>query len=227
MKHRIFRVSELVLLPVGLFLALPWSPAQTGSGFPAIHEDSQGQKTDAGTKINKPDMKPYMPSNSPMAPQNNNVFLRQHVSDTIRENMAMEIQLNQLAVERSHNAKLKSYAQQVLVQDQKIDLDAKRFAPRPSESLPIAELAGTRQAVDAKATDKKMRALTGRKFDEMYLVQMSNALRSDIQVGHSAYAMMDIPQISSVGGNLWTLSRKRMDELTRIASQNHVHIGTD
>lgn len=218
MKQSFFKISNAALVSVGLLLAVPGLRAQAKSSSPSAVENKQ---------FNKLGMTPYMPSNGPMAPQNNANFTYQHVSDTIRENMALEIQLNQLALQRSRNPKIKSFAQRVINENRKIDLDAKRLAPDQSGTFPSATFAGTRLVVNAQETDKKLKTLTGKKFDDVYLVQMSDYLRSDIQVGHSAYAMMEFPNISPVGRHLWDLSRQRMDELAKIANDQHVHIITD
>ncbi|HWF67237.1 MAG TPA: DUF4142 domain-containing protein [Acidobacteriaceae bacterium] len=218
MKQSLFKISNAALLAAGLLLSTPGVFAQAQSGTSGKPQSNQ---------LNKSGMSPYMPSNGPMAPQNNVAFTEQHVSDTIRENMALEIQLNQLALARSHDPKIKSFAQRVITENRKIDLDAKKLAPDQSGAFPNTAFGGTRQVVDAQATQKKLKTLTGKKFDDVYLVQMSDYLRSDIQVGHSAYAMMEFPNISPVGLNLWNLSRKRMDELAKLANQAQVHIITD
>lgn len=218
MKQSLFKISNAALLAAGLLLSTPGVFAEAQSGTSSKPQSNQ---------LNKSGMSPYMPSNGPMAPQNNVAFTEQHVSDTIRENMNVEIQLNQLALARSHNPRIKSFAQRVITENRKIDLDAKKLAPDQSGTFPNAAFGGTRQAVDAQATQKKLKTLTGKKFDDVYLVQMSDYLRSDIQVGHSAYAMMEFPNISPVGLNLWNLSRKRMDELAKLANQAQVHIVTD
>lgn len=220
MKRSMLGFSNAALLSASLLLAASGIAAQTGSGSPANHKNSQVENL----QFNKLGISPHMPTNGPQAPENNTTFIKQHVSDTIRDNMAVESAINELALKRSHNPEIKQFAQRVIAQDRKIDLDAKRIAPNQGEALPLG---ATRQRVDARMAEKKMKTLTDRKFEELYLVQMSDDLRSDIQVGHSAYAMMNLSQISSVGLELWDLSRKRMNELAQIARKAHVRIQTN
>jgi predicted outer membrane protein len=74
-------------------------------------------------------MSPNIKPDGPMAPENNVAFTQQHVSETIRENMAMEIELSQLALKHSRNPSIKKFARQVIAENRVLDSEAKQFAP--------------------------------------------------------------------------------------------------
>lgn len=225
MKRIFLKISNTTLMS-GFLLISPLLAAQVHSTTTSTAAQ-QSKPAEGSEVLRQSGMTPGMESNGPMAPQNNASFTYQHVSDGIRENMALETQLNELALKRSHNANIRNFAQQIIAENKDIDLQARSFAPNKTGKFPNGAFYGTRQQVNAAATQKKLRTLTGKKFDEVYLPQMAAYLRSDIEQGHEAYAMMEFPGISPVGRHLWDLSRTRMNELAKIAKEAGVHIATN
>lgn len=224
MKCSFFKISNAALIS-SFLLAGSALGAQTKA--PASPTVQQPQPNDGSSVLRKSGMTPYMPSNGPMAPQNNTSFTYQHVSDGVRENVALEKELNELALKRSHNPAIKKFAAKIIEENKKLDEQAKSFAPDKSGKFPNGAFYGTRQEVNAAATQKELQTLTGKKFDEVYLPTMADYLRNDIWQGHSTYAMMEFPGLSPFGRKLWDLSRARMDELAKIAKDAKVHIVTD
>jgi predicted outer membrane protein len=208
MKQSVSSFSIAALLSAGLFLATPPMFAQRRDGSPLAGQNGI---------TNPSGMSPNMTPDGPMAPENNKAFILQHVSDSIRQNMAMEIELSQLALKRSRNVAIKKFARRVIAENRVLDSQARQFAPDKSGAFPNATMAGTRQAVNASAAEKKMKNLTGPQFDRIYLVQMNGFAENDRQIGHSAYAMMQFPAISPVGRKMWDMANDRVNRIAALA----------
>ncbi len=215
MKRRISRFSIAAVLGAGLLLLTPSVRGLVNAG---AHLASQNGAP------NLSGMSPNMAPDSPMAPENNMAFTQQHTSDTIRENMAIETELSQLALKRSSNASIKKFARRVIAENRVIDSEAKQFGPDKSASFPNPMFEGTRQAVNVHAAKKKMRVVTGPQFDRLYILQMGSYAENDQQVGHSAYAMMQFPGISPVGRKMWDMANTRAKQIAALARQLHIKL---
>jgi predicted outer membrane protein len=215
MKQGVSKFSIVALLGAGLLMATVSMFGQVKAGSPLSGEN--GARNSSG-------MSPDMAPNGPMAPQNNVAFTQQHVSETIRENMAMEIELSRLALMHTRNASIKKFSRQVIAENRVLNEEAKQFAPDKTGIFPNPMLEGTRQAVNARAAEKKMKNLTGVQFDRMYLIQMNGYAENDQQVGHSAYAMMEFPGISPVGRKMWDMANNRVKQIAALANKLHVEL---
>lgn len=210
MKQSFLKFLGVTGLCAGLLLVAPAILGQTQAGSPLMNRN--GSAGGYG-------MSPKMESNGPMAPQNNVPFTEQHVSDAIRENMAVEIELSQLALKRSHSSSIKKFARQVIAENSMLSVQARQLAPDKSGVFPNPMFEGTRQAVDAHAAEKKMRTMSGAQFDKLYLHQMYRYAQNDQQVGHSAYAMMEFPGISPVGRKMWDMANNRVKQVEKLAKE--------
>jgi predicted outer membrane protein len=215
MKHCISTFSITALVSAGLLLGGASMSAQTRVGSPLAGQN--------GT-ANRYGMSPNMKPDGLMAPENNLAFTQQHVSETIRENMAMEIELSQLALKYSKNPSIKKFSRQVVAENRVLDSEAKQFAPDKSGTFPNSMFEGTRQAVEARAAEKRMKKLTGPQFDRMYLVLMNSFAENDQQVGHSAYAMMEFPGISPVGRKMWDMANARVKQIGALSTELHAKL---
>jgi predicted outer membrane protein len=117
MKRCVSNLSMAALFGAVLFLPTTSMFGQTGQGFPLIGQNGS---------TNQSGMSPYMKLDRPTAPENNAAFVEQHVSDTIRQNMAMEIELSQLALKHSRNAAIEKFAWQVIAENHVLDSEAVR-----------------------------------------------------------------------------------------------------
>lgn len=214
MMRSIFSFSiAMILLNAGLLLAASSTLGQTQAGSPLAGQNGA---------LNKNSMSPYMKPDGPMAPENNLPFKEQHVSDTIRENMAMEIQFSQLALKRSKSAAIKKFARQVIAENRELANEAKQFAPDKTGVFPNAMYEGTRQAVNAHAAEKQMKSLRGLAFDKVYLDEMNSYIENDQQVGHATYAMMEVPGASPVGRKMWDMANDRVKQIATLATKEHI-----
>lgn len=216
MAQKLLGISIVTVLSAGLLAVAAAAPARAQSGSPLVRPN--GAPNQAG-------MSPNMPSNGPMAPQNNVRFIQQHVSDTIRKNMAIEIEFSQMALKRSRNPKIKKFARQVIAENRGIADGAKQFAPDKSGTVPNRMFEGTRQAVEANKAKKEMQTVTGPAFDRIYLVQMNAFAENDQQVGHSTYAMMNLPGgVSPLGRRMWDMANARVKQIDALATDLHVKL---
>lgn len=165
-----------------------------------------------------------MQPNGPMAPQNNVQFIEQTISANIRNNCKLEIKLSQLALKNSRSTNITEFAGQVIIENRKIVGQLKLLVPTYNPDLPHTISERARQAEQAYQAEAQMQKLTGLKFDRMYLAQMDRYVRNDEQTGHSAYAMMDLPNISKVGLLVWNLARDRARQLSKLAADEHYEL---
>ncbi|HWF67460.1 MAG TPA: DUF4142 domain-containing protein [Acidobacteriaceae bacterium] len=206
----------LIALLLGVIAAAPAAPAQTQPGSPWVKPNGAP---------NRSGMSPYMTLDGPTTPENNVPFIQQHVSETIRQNMAMEIEFSQMALKRSRNPKIKQFARQLIDENRLIADGAKQFAPDKSGTFPSPMFEGIRQAVEANKAKKKMETLTGPAFDRMYLFQMNSFAENDQQVGHATYAMMNLPGgVSPLGRRMWDMANARVKQIDVLARELHVKL---
>ncbi len=215
MKPCVDRSSTAALAVAGLLLGMSFVPGRVQAG---------SYQTGQNGAPNQYGMSPNMRPDGPMAPENNVAFTQQHTSDAIRENMAMEINLSNLALKRSRDHRIHRFALEVIKENLLLDNDAKQFAPDKTGTFPNPALEGTRQAVEGHAAEKQMKTLTGPQFDRMYLVQMNKYAENDQQVGHSAYAMMEFPGISPVGRKMWDSANGRVKRIAALAGQLNIKL---
>ncbi len=215
MKQNFSRALATTSLFAALLLAAPVILGQTQNGSPLMNPNGSAGRSG---------MSPHMESNGPMAPQNNVNFTEQHVSDTIRENMAMEIELSEMALKHSRSSLIKKFAQQVILENSTLSVRARQLAPDKSGSFPNPMFEGTRQSVEGHAAEKKMSTLTGPQFDRLYVNQMYKYAQNDQQVGHSAYAMMEFPGISPVGRTMWDMANNRVKQIEKLAKDRHIKL---
>ncbi|MEO6828815.1 MAG: DUF4142 domain-containing protein [Acidobacteriaceae bacterium] len=210
MKQSFLKFLGITGLCAVLLLGTPAILGQTQAGSPLMNRS--GSADGHG-------MSPKMQSNGPVAPQNNVQFIEQHVSDTIRENLAMEIELSELALKRSRSSNVKKFARQVIAENSPLAAEAKQLAPDKSGVFPNPMFEGTRQTVGTKAAEKKMNTMSGAQFNNRYLQQMYKYAQNDQQVGHSAYAMMDLSRVSPLGRRMWDMANKRVKRVEKLAKE--------
>jgi predicted outer membrane protein len=215
MKKNFSRALAATSLFAALMITAPVVLGQTQSGSPLVNPDGSAGRFG---------MSPQMKANGPMAPQNNVNFTEQHVSDTIRENMAIEIGLSEMALKHSRSAVIKKFAQQVILENSALSVRAKQLAPDKSGSFPNPIFEGTRQSVEGHAEEKKMSALTGPQFDRLYVNQMYKYAQNDQQVGHGAYALMEFPGISPVGRTMWDMANTRVKQIEKLAKDRDIKL---
>lgn len=215
MKPSTFRFSNVAIFATGLlFLGTMVSNAQKSSP----------PSPNSGSNIGKYGLTPSMPSNGPNAPQNNVPFTQQHVSDGIRENAEQVNALCQLALTHSKNANIKKFAHQTLDENKTIFDQARSIAPNGGASYAEPGFDQTRDALQAKSAEQSMKSLSGSKFDQAFVLQMDKINRQTIWLGHSTYAMMEIPRVSPLGWKLWKIAQNRDTQLHQLAKEVHVTI---
>lgn len=213
MKRNTLNFSSTALLVCGLVLFTSKLPAQATAGSPLAQPNQNG---------NRLQMSPHMSSNGPVAPQNNVGFIRQTSFDTLQRNIDAEIKLSEMALQRSRNTAVKKFAQQIITENKKIAGDIKTAIAYGG--LKLSPSVGGSQIADMQKAEVQMKKVTGGSFDKLYLEQMNRWILNDQQMGHAAYAMMDIRDVSKIGKEVWDLARKRMGRIEKVGGQVKVKI---
>ncbi|MGH8398244.1 MAG: DUF4142 domain-containing protein [Gammaproteobacteria bacterium] len=215
MRLKIIGISKFISLIFVLLLTSSALPAQTTVG------STTGAQYGTG---NPHDLIPNTQTNGPEAPQNNVKFIEQSISASIRSNCKLEIKLSQLALKNSRDTNIRAFADQVILENRMIVGQMKLLVPNYTQEFSHTISGRTRQAEQTNQAEAQMQKLTGLKFDRMYLGQMVRYVRHDEQTGHSAYAMMDLPNISKVGLLVWNLARDRARQLSKLAAHEHYEL---
>lgn len=203
MSRNILNFFSVVMVS-GLLLAAPSVQAQTQSGSPLAGQNGS---------LNRNGMSPYMKPNGPMAPQNNVQFIERNTFGGMSRNIRVETSMSQLALKNSHNADIKKFARQVIVNNRRIE---DQLAVPPSSDGPDF---ASETSIQTEQARKKMEKLSGTQFDQIYLKQMDGYVRKDQQAGHAAYAMMDLSKVSHVGSQVWALSNERAKQIATLAKE--------
>jgi predicted outer membrane protein len=69
-----------------------------------------------------------------------------------------------------------------------------------------------------KKAEKQMKKMTGKPFDQMYLVQMDAYVKNDQQVAHSAQAM-SVPKVSEAGTRVQSMSEDREKQIGTLTQE--------
>ncbi len=127
------------------------------------------------------------------------------------------MEFSRLALKRGSNASTKNFARQILADNRKIkeqlNLSTSSNGSMPADVAPD----GSRSTDRARAATEKLELLAGPQFDRQYLAPMGTYVREDQQTGHSAYAMMDLPHLSQLGLQVWTLANDRSKQIAKLA----------
>jgi predicted outer membrane protein len=126
-----------------------------------------------------------------------------------------------MALKNSHNDDVKKFAQQVINDNHRIASQLEFSAMGEGSLQPEMQ---DRQLSDTNKAKKQMKKLTGQPFDQIYLVQMDGWIRNDQQTGHSAYAMLDLPRVSTVGKQVWDLANERAKQIPSLTQEEHFKI---
>jgi len=187
-----FCLAAFMLLCGGPLLAqeTPGAP-----GTPGTPSNNQGTQTNPGTMPNPagtmPGRSTTMPDNSNMSGMGNTSMEDKHFMKSAMEGDMAEIQLSELALQKSSNDQVKQFAQRMIDDHTKLDAQIKPMATQAGVEAP-AELSAKHKAAVAK-----LQTLSGEQFDREYIKDMVNDHREVDQAFQSEGTAAKSPDLKS------------------------------
>jgi predicted outer membrane protein len=154
-----------------------------------------------------------MQPNGPTAPQSNEQMIERNTFGNLRRNFDVENDLSKMALKNSSNEDVKKFAQQVISENHSMSNEL--IIPNPNGEMMDPEIVPSQ----TKKAEKQMKKMTGKPFDQMYLVQMDAYVKNDQQVAHSAQSMMSVPKVSEVGTRVQSVSEDREKQIATLTQE--------
>lgn len=131
----------------------------------------------------------------------------------LRRNFDVENRLSKMAVKNSSNEDVKKFAQQVITENHGLANDL--ILPNPTGEMMAPEMVPSQ----TKKAEKQMKKMTGKPFDQLYLVQMDAYIKNDQEVAHSAGSMMSEPKVSEVVNRVQSISEERAKQIGTLTQE--------
>jgi predicted outer membrane protein len=199
------------LLAPGLLL-LAFSPAAQAQmhGSAPMGGGSNNMNNNNNNNMSPDGMQP----NGTMGPMNSDQMAEQNMFGNLRRNFDVENNLSKMAVKNSSNDDVRKFAQQVITENH--SLSNELIIPNtngdtlmPPENVPD----------QTKKAEKQMKKMTGKPFDQMYLVQMDAYVKNDREVAQKGQAGTRLPKVSEVATRVQTLSDDRQQQISTLTQE--------
>jgi hypothetical protein len=222
MRAKVSSLSAAALLCTGflLFTVTGSGLAQTGE-LPFVAGTLEGG--------------PILSENQQQFSSNPELLMGLTISANMCRNVYVETKLSGIALHRTGNADVKSFAEEIIAEDRAfrthIDLSAatqveERYG-RWSVSLPESDeslLCASLEPSETRQAEKQMKRLSGLKFDRMYLVQIDAYIKNDGEVGGRATGMTDMPDLNAMGMLARSLAEERESRISRLTAEENFRI---
>ena len=133
----------------------------------------------------------------------------------LRRNFDVENDLSKMALKNSSNDDVKKFAHQVISENH--GLSNELIVPNPNGDLLIPPEMVPDQT---RKAEKQMKKMTGKPFDQMYLVQMDAYVKNDQEVAQKAEAASNVPKVSEVGTRVRSLSDDRQKQIGTLTQES-------
>ncbi|MFZ0516354.1 MAG: DUF4142 domain-containing protein [Acidobacteriaceae bacterium] len=217
MKRHNFRLLSIRSLAAGLLL-LTLAPAAM-----AQMQAPMGATSPGNMNGNNPNM---MPNNNPNMPaygtqpggitgsQNGAQMLEQSMFGNLRRNFDVENDLSKMALKNSSNDDVKKFAHQVLSENLGLSNDLNVPGPNGDRLMQPDTV-----PEPTKKAEKQMKKMTGKPFDQMYLVQMDAYVKNDQEVVQKAEETSNVPNVSELGMRVRSLSDDRQKQIGTLTQE--------
>lgn len=197
-----------------LMMMTPAALAQTRTTVPMGGAPNSGMNNNNNDNNMPPDGMNGMQPGGPTVPKNNQETIERNTFGNLRRNFDVETHLSKMALKHSNNEDVKKFATQVIGENHRLSNDL--ILPNPiSEMMMKPEMV---PSVTRKA-EKQMKKMTGKPFDELYLVQMDAYVKNDQETAHNAEAMTNLPKMSEVGMRVRTMSDQREQQIADLTKK--------
>jgi predicted outer membrane protein len=150
----------------------------------------------------------------PMGTQSNDQMIEQNMFGNLRRNFDVESRLSKMALKNSSNDDVKKFAQQVITENHSLSNDL--MVPNPNgEMMMQPEMVPSQ----TKQAEKQMKKMTGKPFDQLYLVQMDAYVKDDQQVAQKAQTATSIAKVSEVGTRVQSMSEDRAKQIATLTQE--------
>ena len=145
--------------------------------------------------------------------QNNDQMIEQNTFGNLRRDFDVEDDLSKMALKNSSNDDVKKFAHQVISENHGLSSD-----------LTIPNLNGDMMQPETvpsqtKKAKKQMKKMTGKPFDQMYLVQMDAYVKNDQEVARKAQSATNVPKLSEVTNRVQSLSDDREKQIGTLTQE--------
>jgi predicted outer membrane protein len=154
-----------------------------------------------------------MQPTGPRTPENNEQTMLRNAFGNLRRNFDVENDLSKMALKNSSNDDVKKFAQQIISENH--SLSNELIVPNPNGEMMGAELIPSQ----TKKAEKQMKKMTGKPFDQLYLVQMDAYVKNDQHVAQSAQTMTSLPKVSEVGTRVQSVSEDREKQIATLTQE--------
>lgn len=207
-----FNFLKASLLAPGLLL-LTLTPAALAQ----MHGNApMGGSANNPNNPNNPNMSPDgMQPNGAMGSQNRDQTVEQNMFGNLRRNFDVENDLSKMALKNSTNDDVKKFAHQVISENHGLSNDL--YVPNPNgDMLMQPEMVPSQ----TKKAEKQMKKMTGKPFDQIYLVQMDAYVKDDQQVATKAGDATTMSKVSEVGMRVRSMSDDREKQISTLTQED-------
>ncbi len=181
-----------------------------------MHGSAPMGGTPANNNMNNPNsnMSPDgMQPPGTMGSQSSEQMMMRNTFGNLRRNFDVESRLSKMAVKNSSNEDVKKFAQQVITENHGLSNDL--ILPNPTGEMMAPEMVPSQ----TKKAEKQMKKMTGKPFDQMYLVQMDAYIKNDREVAQSAGSTMSVPKVSEVATRVQSISEERAKQIGTLTQE--------
>ncbi len=208
-KHCNFLKAGLLAPGLLLLTMAPAARAQMHGGAPMGGSAPSNNMNNPNGNMSPDGMQP----NGLMGPENNEQMMERNTFGNLRRNFDVENALSKMAVKNSSNDDVKKFAHQVIAENRGLSNDL--VLPNPTGEMMGPEMVPSQ----TRKAEKQMKKMTGKPFDQMYLVQMDAYVKNDRQVAHNAESMMSVPKVSEVANRVQSLSEDREKQIGALTQE--------
>ena len=206
-----FNFLKASLLAAGLLLLTmtPAARAQMHGGAPMGGASPNSNMNNPNGNMSPDGMQPPGAAGS----QSSEQMMVRNTFGNLRRNFDVENKLSKMALKNSSNEDVKKFAQQVITENHGLSDDL--ILPNPTGEMMAPELVPSQ----TKKAEKQMKQMTGKPFDQLYLVQMDAYIKYDREVAHSVGSMMSVPKVSEVANRVQSVSEEREKQIGALTQE--------
>ncbi|HZC43921.1 MAG TPA: DUF4142 domain-containing protein [Acidobacteriaceae bacterium] len=209
LRNRFNFLTASLLAPGLLFLTItPAALAQVRPGAPMGGTNNNNMNNPNGNMA--PD---GMQPNGPTGPLSSDQMMQRNTFGNLRRNFDVEDRLSKMALKNSSNDNVKKFAQQVITENHGLSSDL--TIPNANGDMMDPETVPS----ETKKAEKQMKKMTGKPFDQMYLVQMDAYVKDDKQVAQKAQTATSAPKVSEMGTRVQSVSEDRAKQIATLTQE--------
>jgi predicted outer membrane protein len=203
-------VKASLLAPGMLLLALAPGALAQAHGSAPMGGNSNSNMNNPNGNMGPDGMQPP----GSIGAQSNDQIVEQNAFGNLRRNFDVENDLSKMALKNSSNDDVKKFAQQVISENH--SLSNELVVPNPNGEMGMQpEMVPS----ETKKAEKQMKKMTGKPFDQMYLVQMDAYIKNDQEVAQKAQSATNVAKMSEVGTKVRSQSEDREKQIGTLTQE--------